>query len=217
MKYLNYFDGAFYINLDRRTDRRESFEIKSNQAGLNIPRFKAVELSPDDAHKREDDPEWYKKESCTASHQECIEIAKSNNWESILIFEDDAIFDPGFKEKASKCIEDLRNIEWDMFFFGGEPNDNCTRISENIYKTNGVYGTHAYAIHRNFYDNALRLNRGVGVIDAMYLNYPKEAKRFFLSSELLVWQDDDNYPSDLWVNKFRSEHIYRNAYKKFVI
>ena len=217
MKYLDYFEGSFYINLDRRTDRKVSFGEKSNAAGLDIPRFKAIELPPDEAYKRQDDPEWYKKESCTASHQECIRIAKLNNWESLLIFEDDAIFDPEFKTKARKCIDDLREIEWDMFFFGGEPNDNCTRVTDNVYKTNGVYGTHAYAIHRNFYDKALGFNRGVGVIDAIYLNYPISAKRFFISRELLVWQDDANYPSDLWLNKSGSEHIYRNAYKKFVI
>jgi GR25 family glycosyltransferase involved in LPS biosynthesis len=215
MKHLDYFDGAFYINLDRRVDRRESFEIKSNEAGLDIPRFKAIELSPDEAYKRPEDPEWHKKASCTASHQECIKIAKSNNWESILIFEDDAIFDTGFKEKAKKCIADLKEVEWDMFFFGGEPNDNCTKITDNIYKTHGVYGAHAYAIHSNFYENILNFKCGRDIIDLIYLNYHKEGKRFYIAGDLLVWQDDDKYPSDLWV-KSGSENVYREAYKKYI-
>ena len=85
MKHLGYFDGAFYINLDRRIDRRDSFESKSQAVGLSIPRFSAISLSPDDAYKHPDDSEWHKKASCTASHQKCIEMAKDNGWESVLL------------------------------------------------------------------------------------------------------------------------------------
>ena len=42
--------------------------------------------------------------------------------------------------------EDLKQIEWDMFYMGGEPNSECYSISDNLAKcTTGLYGTHAYA------------------------------------------------------------------------
>lgn len=215
MKHLGYFDGAFFINLERRIDRRESFEQKSQEAGLSIPRFNAISLSPEDITPHPHDPEWHKKVSCTASHQECIRLAKSNDWESVLIFEDDAKFHPEFMHKALLCVEDLKQLQWDMFFFGGEPNGECPKVTDNLAKTNGIYGAHAYAIHKNFYDTILNFPKEAAIIDIIYLNYSSDKKKFYLSRELLVWQDDDKYPSDLWV-KTDSEAIYRNAYNQHV-
>jgi hypothetical protein len=215
MKHLGYFDGAFYINLDRRIDRRESFEAKSQAAGLSIPRFSAFSFSPDEVNKNSEDPEWHKKVSCTASHQKCIEMARDNGWESVLIFEDDAIFDNNFKEKALACVNELKTLDWNMFFFGGEPASDCPSVTHNICKTDGIYGAHAYAIHHSFYDNILHFPNDWQLIDIIYLNHDINAKKFFIAKELLVWQDDDKYPSDLWI-KSNSEQIYRNAYNKYI-
>lgn len=213
MKYLNTFDGAFYINLDRRIDRRESFEAKAKDVGLIIPRFSAIE-DPSIPEKWGDSG-WWKKISCTLSHQECVRIAKQNQWETCLIFEDDAIFDESFVEESKKVIDDLLKLEWDMFFFGGEPASDCETITENIVKTNGVYGAHAYAVHSNFYDKILSCDPHEGLIDMYYINSPIHDKKFYLSRKLLVWQDDDKYPSDLWI-KSGTEQIYRNAYKIYI-
>ena len=215
MKHLGYFDGAFYINLEKRIDRRESFEAKSQEAGLSIPRFNAFSFSPDEVYTNPEDPEWHKKVSCTASHQKCVQIAKDNGWESVLIFEDDAIFHPEFSTKALACVQDLKEREWNMFFFGGEPASDCPSVTHNICKTDGVYGAHAYAIHSNFYDQVINIPNDRHLIDILYLNYNTSMKKFFIAKELLVWQDDDKYPSDLWV-KSNSEQIYRNAYSKYI-
>lgn len=215
MKYLEYFDGALYINLDNRIDRRDSFEIKSQEKELFIPRLSAVTLLPEQVTTNPSDPTWYKKISCTVSHQKCIEIAKRNNWESVLIFEDDAIFDNHFIEKSKSCIDDLKKLDWHIFFFGGEPASDCQNITDSICKTDGIYGAHAYAVHYSFYDTILNFPSHSNIIDIIYLNYNKNNKKFFIAKELLVWQDDDKYPSDLWV-KSNSEQIYRNAYKKYI-
>jgi len=214
MKYFNYFHGAFYINLENRVDRKESFQLKSNNAGLDIPRFKAISFNPGD-FTNPNDPNWHKKVSCTTSHQECIRIAKNNNWDNCLIFEDDCIFVDDFQNKAQNCINDLKNIEWDMFFFGGEPMEKVEIITNNIVKINGVYGAHAYAINKSFYDKVLNYPNDLNLIDVIYIHLNKNDKRFFLAKELLIWQDDDKYPSDLWV-KSGSEKIYRDAYQKYI-
>ena len=33
---FNYFDGGFYLNLDKRTERKEAFEIRSKEAGIEV-------------------------------------------------------------------------------------------------------------------------------------------------------------------------------------
>jgi len=215
MNYLDYFDGSLYINLDSRIDRRESFELKTSALGLDIPRFRAVSFSPDEVVKSPNDPNWHKKVSSTTSHQACVKIAKDNGWENCLIFEDDCIFVDDFINKAKACIEDLKQRDWDMFFFGGEPASDCENITENIVKTNGVYGAHAYAINKRFYDTVLGYPNDRNLIDIIYIHVSTDSKKFYLAKELLIWQDDDKYPSDLWI-KSGSEKIYRDAYKKYV-
>ena len=215
MKYFDYFDGAFYINLETRTDRRESFEQKAADAGLIVPRFNAVSLKPEEVASNPNDPNWHKKISSATSHMRCIQLAKDNGWQNCLIFEDDCIFMDDFMPKAQACIEDLRVRDWDMFFFGGEPAGPCESETQNIVRTTGVYGAHAYAINRKFYDTILRYPSDRNLIDIIFIHHSSQAKAYFLAKELLIWQDDDRYPSDLWI-KSGSENIYREAYKKYV-
>jgi GR25 family glycosyltransferase involved in LPS biosynthesis len=215
MKYFNYFDGALYINLESRLDRRESFEAKAFEAGLIIPRFNAIAFNPDEVAKNPNDPNWHKKVSSAASHQECIKLAKNSGWENCLIFEDDCIFIDNFMSKADACISDLKDREWDMFFFGGEPASQCNPITQNIVQTDGVYGAHAYAINSRFYDTVLSYPNDRNLIDVIYIHCSTHSKKFYLAKELLIWRDDDRYPSDLWI-KSGSEKIYRDAYTKFV-
>jgi glycosyl transferase family 25 len=215
MKYFDYFDGAFYINLATRLDRRESFEKKAGAAGLVVPRFNAVSFSPSDVLQREDDPNWHKKISSATSHMHCIQLAKDNCWENCLIFEDDCIFIDDFETKAQACVNDLKTRDWDMFFFGGEPAGPCEPETQNIVRTDGVYGAHAYAINRKFYDTVLGYPSDRNLIDIIFIHHARQNKAYYLAKELLIWQDDDRYPSDLWI-KSGSENIYREAYKKYV-
>jgi GR25 family glycosyltransferase involved in LPS biosynthesis len=212
--YLDYFEGSYYINLDRRQDRRIKFEERVSKLDLFIPRYSAFEYKKEEITNPFNDPNWYIKLSCTKSHQNIIQIAKDNNWKNVWIFEDDCVFIEDFIEKAKLCINDLKQLDWDMFFFGGEPNSDCISITDNIVKTNGLYGTHCYAINSNFYDKILSIPFINGLIDVFYLNYSINDKKFYLSKKLLAWQDDE-LVSDLWGEK-SGEQIYRNAYKKYI-
>ena len=66
-----------YINLDYRTDRKEEMEKILN--GLNYERVSAVKK--DDGYI-----------GCSLSHIKWIEIAKSRNYEKVIILEDDFMF-----------------------------------------------------------------------------------------------------------------------------
>jgi GR25 family glycosyltransferase involved in LPS biosynthesis len=158
---------------------------------------------------------WHIKISCTKSHFDIIQKAKENGHKNCMIFEDDCKFCDDFYNKAEKCINDLKNFEWDMFFFGGEPNEKCIEVTDNIVKTNGIYATHAYIINHTFYDKVLEMEFNKGIIDILYLNYPLNKKKFFLSKKLLCWQDDDDV-SDLWNCKKNSKLIYEKAYKEYI-
>ena len=71
---------AFYINLESRPDRREHVERQLSLVGVkNAQRFNAIKL-PNGAI------------GCSMSHLKCLETALANDWEHVLIVEDDILF-----------------------------------------------------------------------------------------------------------------------------
>ena len=70
---------SFYINLESRPDRKKHVEEQLKIIGITSNRFNAIKL-PNGAL------------GCSMSHLKCIEIAKENNWEHVLIVEDDIKF-----------------------------------------------------------------------------------------------------------------------------
>ena len=80
MNSISDIKHTFYINLDHRTDRKQHVETQLSSIGINnYERFKAIKL-PNGAL------------GCSMSHLKCLEIAKQNNWEHLLIVEDDIQF-----------------------------------------------------------------------------------------------------------------------------
>lgn len=215
MKILNYIDAAYYINLDYRTDRKEAFEKQVKALNIPVTRFDAVQFKKDELENPFNSNIWHKIMGCTVSHQSIIKKAKELNLQNVWIFEDDCIFVEEFIEKAQKCIDDLKNTEWDMFYFGGELNKKVEPYSDSIVKVNGVYGAHSYLVNHTFYDALLEIPFMTGPIDVIYLNYPEFKKNFYLSKELLCLQSGE-LESDLLESKIDRENIYRTTYKMFI-
>jgi hypothetical protein len=212
---FDYFDGAFYLNLDKRPERKEAFERRIKEIGIEVERFSALELKEEDVANPFNENDWHIKLSCTHSHFEMIKEAKKRGWKNCVIFEDDCVFANGFIEKIKLCVEELKTLDWDIFYLGGEPDNPCEPISDNISKCpQGLYGTHAYVINESFYDNILSLNYNYGIIDTIYKAIGHN--KYYMSKELLAWQDDE-FVSDLWRQKINREKIYQDTYKTFVI
>ena len=211
---FDYFDGGFYLNLDKRTERKEAFERRSKEAGFEVERFSAIQLNEEDVPNPFNGKDWHIKISCTYSHFEMIREAKRRGWKNCVIFEDDCVFEDGFVDKVKKCIDELKDTKWDLFYMGGEPGGWCDSVSDKLAKcTSGMYATHAYVINECFYDKVLSLNYNIGVIDTIYL--AMYTNNYYMAKELLAWQDDE-FVSDLWGGRIKREEQYRNSYKKWI-
>ena len=211
---FDYFDGGFYLNLDKRTERREAFEKRSKEAGFEVERFPAIQLNEEDVPNPFNGRDWHIKISCTYSHFEMIKEAKRRGWKNCVIFEDDCVFEDGFADKIKECIEELKDKKWDIFYIGGEPGGWCDSVSDKLAKcTAGMYATHAYVINESFYDRVIGLPYTMGIIDTIYMGM--YTNNYYMSKELLAWQDDE-FESDLWGGKIKREQQYRNSYKKWI-
>jgi len=64
--------NAYYINLEKRTDRKVHVENELKKIGIKAQRFNAIQL-PNGAL------------GCSMSHLKCIENAKQNGWDHVLV------------------------------------------------------------------------------------------------------------------------------------
>ena len=108
---------AIYINLDSRTDRRELFEKQFEELHGRYPQdFTFAPVARFSAIRDVDNGAI----GCTKSHIECIQIAKNNGWDHVLIFEDDAllIHPEVLVHQVSSFLSRFRD-EWDVILFSG--------------------------------------------------------------------------------------------------
>ena len=212
---FDYIDKAYYINLDYRTDRKLLLEERIKKIGLDIERFEAVKFNLDEMENPYNDKDWHKKMACNQSHINIIKSAKEQGLKNVWILEDDCVFVDGFVEKAKKCLDELQDLEWDLFYFGGEPNRESEPHSDLLVKTNGAYGIHSYIINNTFYDKVINNTPTNLLLDVFLLNFNESDKIFYISKELLCLQDG-NFESDLWGGKINRDEIYGEAYKKYI-
>lgn len=96
----NYFLPIYYINLDHRNDRKELIEKELNEFKFSFERFPAIKDS-------------FGILGCGKSHLSLLKYAKENNFERILILEDDFTFLVS-KEEFYNEINQLLCIEFDV-------------------------------------------------------------------------------------------------------
>jgi len=137
-------DHIFYINLDRREDRRELIEKELIKMDLisKAERFPAIE------HVK-----GYV--GCSYSHLECIKLAKERKYKNILIFEDDFEFIVT-KDYFYKKMEILINEEWDVLFLSYK-SKKFKKIDENKLKFICTITASGYIIKEHYYDKLIDL------------------------------------------------------------
>lgn len=151
------FPYKFCINLDRRPDRWAAMRENFGRFGIHcVERLAAVdgkeiELPERLSHLR---PVDY---ACTLSHLNAVKKAREAGAPSVLIFEDDCLFDPDF---VLKFPEYMRQVpaDWDMLFLGGYHFEMPLTVSENIVRAVKTLTAHAYAVRQTIYAEFIELN-----------------------------------------------------------
>lgn len=140
----------YYVNMERDVERRVKFEKQMRNLGLKAKRFVAVEPKTPEGHAT------IGAYGCKLSHINILKEAKRRGLETVLIFEDDAIFGIEFAADFPRIVEDLSKQPWDMcFLFTGFTTKNIKRISKVLAKIEGTQCTHAYLVHARAYDKLL--------------------------------------------------------------
>jgi hypothetical protein len=149
MKINEFFKKGFYINLDRRPDRREEFENEMNMYGLNTF-FERIS-----AEDSINEPDPIKKHAyCALTYYKLFERIYNEGYDMVLIFEDDAYFYNDDKNKGmdliEKSLDDLSSFpDWQMIYFGGHPIREVDIVSKTLMKAPTILTTHAVGYKRS--------------------------------------------------------------------
>ena len=205
LELLNkYIEKVIFINLEERKDRREKCELILNKIfdKDKIIRFEAIK-------------ENLGAIGCTKSHIACLNLAIKNNWNNLLILEDDIIL------KDSENLETFEKLvlnKYDVIVFGG------TWFLNNPFN-NKLYscGTAAsYLVNKHYYK---KLNKNFN--DGLKLFYKtKNYNKYGLDQYWKKLQIMDNwklinppvFKQDIGYSNIEKSNInYKNSYShKFV-
>lgn len=146
MTLHDHFERVVVLNLRYREDRLARFLKGAQASGMLTP--SKITVIPAVSGDQCPPPAWWNAGNgawgCMLSHHRVVCDAIGDNLESVLILEDDAIFDP----KAS--IDTLPET-WGQIYLGGQhlrKPEVCFRRERWLVCSN-VNRTHAYALHRS--------------------------------------------------------------------
>jgi GR25 family glycosyltransferase involved in LPS biosynthesis len=161
-----------YINLDKRTDRREKVEWEFTQK-LGVPlakitRFPAIAMT-DGAI------------GCSMSHLKCLEIAKEKGWAHVLIVEDDIEFlQPTVF--LQQCSRFFKKHSGDVVLIAGNNMIPYRPVDDSTIQVLNCQTTTGYLVKEDYYD-ALITNFREGL--TLLLKNPHNKQKYAIDK---YWQ-----------------------------
>jgi glycosyl transferase family 25 len=195
-------DRVFYINLDKRTDRRQEIETEIKKVpGLweKAERFSAIEHP-------------FGCVGCTRSHLEVLRLAKTRGYSQILILEDDFMWINGQENRFNERLLDF-DTDYDVVMLTAlviesvdSERENRIQDEKRILKAHNAAG---YLIHERMFDR---------LIDAYEQTWPhlERTGADWIYTNDVVWQRFQ--PESRWylVKMGRQRPSYSDISKCFV-
>lgn len=133
---MEFLKNIYYINLERRTDRRAQIEDELCKMGLTGTRFIACDINPGIV-------------GCGKSHLEVLKLARLLDLEHVLIFEDDFTFLVN-KYQLINEFESIRNMDFDVIMLGYnliKEMNNADRLGKVLE----AQTTSGYLVNKRYY------------------------------------------------------------------
>jgi hypothetical protein len=185
IKINDYFDYVYCMNLDSRIDRwREVIQqFKNNKIIVN--RFRAFDGKTIYRGQKPIRPGEF---GCLFTHLSILLDAKANNYDKVLIFEDDVELHPEFNNLASEFLQEVPD-NWDMLYLGANTVRNkSVNVSARVNLANSLLGGHAYAVRNTVYDKLIYLleNEPYPVDETYSRNHV--LMNTYLCNPIIAWQ-----------------------------
>ena len=145
MYNMNHIDKVVYINLNKRTDRRQHIESLLSTYDIPAQRFEAIEH----------DHGLY---GCGQSHLAVLKLARDNGWKNVLILEDDILFNLP-KQEFEINIERLfvQGPEFDVFMLDINLQNSVPSEQDWLIQVKYAHCAGAYIVNQHYYQTLIDL------------------------------------------------------------
>ena len=169
--------NAYYINLEKRTDRKVHVENELKKIGIKAQRFNAIQL-PNGAL------------GCSMSHLKCIENAKQNGWDHVLVVEDDITFLDStlFTKQLNKFLK--YNKTWDVILIAGNNHKPYIQYGDCCVKVFRCQTTTGYIVKSSYYDKLIQ-NYKEGIHNLM--REPSKGNQHAIDKHWFRLQEKDSW------------------------
>lgn len=158
MKFIEFFDCAYVINLPSRPDRRSEMVHELKNVGIPFPSgdvklFTAIR--PDSAGPFQSI--GYR--GAFLSHLNVLKQARANGLKNVLVMEDDLMLRRDFQQYEASLLGELLGGNWDLVHFGyccDEP-FNARKVSAPILQpfSGEIIGAQFYAVNGRAFDQLI--------------------------------------------------------------
>jgi GR25 family glycosyltransferase involved in LPS biosynthesis len=220
-EYYNiYWDKIYIINLKKREDRKNKLIDELINAKIDNYEFiDAIdgndEIIKNDYKKLKENKNTKIKTSghyaCLLSHIYVIEKAIENNYEQILILEDDIQFVDDFLDR----LKEIKLFKYDLVYLGGLIPE-YKFLMTNWCKHNSIMCTYSYIINKNIYNDVLSIYKSyLTYADVLLKRYIQKNINYnvYLLNDYVFSNFDDSNTSKK-KNKF-NKMIYKIQNKLF--
>ena len=145
MKNISDIQHTFYINLLSRPDRKDHVEKQLQAIGLNsFARFNAIKM-PNGAI------------GCSMSHLRILEMAKQNDWDHVLIVEDDILFtNPEVFVTQCNTFLSRHADHFDVLLIAGNNGGDFKQIDSTCVQVSKCQTTTGYLVLKHYYDKLIQ-------------------------------------------------------------
>ena len=141
-----FFDKIYCISLDEREDRRQEARKQFGNVGL----ADRVEFVIVKKHAADNE------QGIHESHMECMRKGIGADARTMIIFEDDIVFDRFSVKVLADCVHFLSTTSsWKIFFFGCLSSGSQRTENNSVLKVHYRSLTHAYVVQRSFAETLL--------------------------------------------------------------
>jgi GR25 family glycosyltransferase involved in LPS biosynthesis len=217
-----YIDHIYIINLESDIIRKKYIIRLMEKYNINFELISVPKLN-DYQYKRIGNSSISLGEAgCYLSHMYCLNDAIKQNYNKIIIFEDDIILHKNFHKLFENT---LQNSEYDILMLGANDfhfsKTNCKFVNNNLYKpdtkTTFLLGTHAIMYSKNAINEIfrIRLNKPTFMDNNLISLLTIFKNTFYILYPNLVLSDlsTSNINHNFWItNQLKETHFYKNCF-----
>ena len=157
--------GYYLIHLPRATERKPLIEELNHKLNITLPIFDAAvgtELIRDGHPTR--CGHSTKKEAtrspgdigCTVSHLRVAQNGLQNNYDYVVVFEDDCVMNSDL-ESLRSSLASSDGIKWDLFLLGATAYRKHMPLNSKFSQVKWFEGTHCLIMNKNFMEHLVQV------------------------------------------------------------